>query len=101
MSNTKTPKLFLSLLLLINLERKTPNKIPRIEIPVKIRRNTQSISKVWMSPIKPISEFIVTITSEVPTAFFMGILAQRTSAGTYRNPPPAPIKPVTVPIIKP
>ena len=75
--------------------------IPKIEIRVNVKRKAHSISKVCTSPIKPINEFIVTIINDVPTAFFMGILAQTTQAGTYTNPPPAPIIPVIVPIIKP
>ena len=46
-----------------------------------------------MSPKKPISEFIVIMNKEVPTAFFIGNLANKTKDGIIRNPPPAPINP--------
>ena len=41
------------------------------------------------------------ITNEVPTAMGIGSPPSRTSAGTNRNPPPAPINPVTMPTTRP
>ena len=38
------------------------------------------------------------MSKEVPTAFFMGILSINTNAGITKNPPPAPKKPVAMPI---
>ena len=41
------------------------------------------------------------INKDVPTAFFMGNLAKRTSAGIIKNPPPAPTIPVNTPTTAP
>lgn len=45
----------------------------------------------------PKSEFKVIIASEVAIAFSMGIFSKIVRAGTIKNPPPAPTKPVTPP----
>lgn len=58
----------------------------------------QSISNVKKSPKKnPIKQFKQTITNEVPMASLIGNLAMSIKAGTIKNPPPAPIKPIKTP----
>ena len=47
------------------------------------------------------SDFPAMITSDVPTAVFIGRRASTTSAGTIRNPPPAPTSPVSAPTTTP
>ena len=75
-------------------------KIPTTDNEVKDNKNTQSISKFWTSPINPINEFIAIMNNEVPMAFFMGKLANKTKDGIIKNPPPAPTKPMISPMIK-
>ena len=82
----------------IYFDKKTYKKIVKKE---NDNKKNQSISNICASPEKPINEFIAIIIKDVPTAFFISKPAQSTNAGTYRNPPPAPIKPVIVPIIIP
>lgn len=76
-----------------------PMKMPTTENPESINSNCQSMGKLALniSPVNPIVELIKMISSEVATALFIGIFAKRTKAGTIRNPPPAPTKPVMVP----
>ena len=75
--------------------------MPTMVIAEKVKRNGHSIFNVWTSPENPIKEFKAIITKEVPTAFFMDSPAHSTKAGTYKNPPPAPISPVINPIMAP
>lgn len=70
-------------------------------MPVKDNKNFQSTSKWPRSPKNPNKEFIAIIKREVPTAFFIGNPANNTKIGTMIKPPPAPIKPVTKPVIRP
>ena len=71
-------------------------------IVVKVNRKYQSILKVIASPKKnPDKDFNVTITKEVPMAFFILSLVKITSAGMIKNPPPAPTSSVIAPIILP
>ena len=54
------------------------------------------------SPKKnPVSDLKAMMIKEVPTATFMSILANRTKAGMIKNPPPAPMSPVTPPTKNP
>jgi hypothetical protein len=84
----------------MNLFRYIPIKIPRIDRDVNFIKNNQSIVRFCMSPINPISEFIAIINSDVPTAFFIGSLANNTNDGIIKKPPPAPTNPIITPIIK-
>ena len=61
----------------------------------------QSILILERSPRKPNKELTATIKSEVPTAFFMGSFANRTSVGIIKKPPPAPTIPEKTPITVP
>ena len=89
----------------VNREGKKYNNWPittfllaEIENPVNNKRKGQSIKPpVWISPVKPISDFAAIINKEVPIASFISSPANNTSAGMIRNPPPAPTKPVNVP----
>ena len=77
-------------------------KMPSKEIPVNMERKLQSISMVSASPRKnPSKDLKAIIIKDVPMATFMSMLAKITSAGMIRNPPPAPIIPVTPPTSKP
>ena len=53
-----------------------------------------------MSPEKPIKELHEIINREVPMAFLIGNLAKCTKAGIIKKPPPAPIKPISIPTQK-
>ena len=75
--------------------------MPKIVMSENSKRNVQFTTNECKSPKNPIIEFIDMITNDVPTARFMVNPAQSTNAGTYKKPPPAPIKPVIMPIIIP
>ena len=53
------------------------------------------------APKKPNNDFIAMIMRDVPIAFFISKPEKKMSAGTIRNPPPAPTRPVTIPTRKP
>ena len=76
-------------------------KIPAIENAVNGSRKFQFTSVCVRPPIKEERQFIVIINNDVPIAFFIGNLKNRTNAGMIRNPPPAPTSPVSVPTIIP
>ena len=98
----KYPNPFFNFSLLICLPSNTPIIIPIIVIPLNDKIKYQSIFMVKASPKKkPNKDFSVIIIKEVPIAFLISRLANKTKAGMIRNPPPAPTKPVTAPTIKP
>ena len=98
----KYPNPFFNLSPLIRLPRNAPIKIPIIVMPLKDKIKCQSISMVKASPKKnPDNDFSAIIIKEVPIAFLISRLANKTKAGMIRNPPPAPTKPVIAPTIKP
>ena len=70
-----------------------------MDIPVKELKNFQSIEMVCTSPKNPISEFIAMMKSEVPTAFFIGNLANKSNDGIIKKPPPAPTNPIIIPMV--
>ena len=72
-----------------------------MESPVKLKRKGQSIWTLSNEEANPISEFTEIINKEVPTACFIETPTSITKAGTIRNPPPAPIKPVMIPTRSP
>ena len=72
-----------------------------MESIVKVSRNFQSIAMLGTSPRKPINDFTAIIKSDVPTAFFIGNLANSTKAGMIKKPPPAPTIPVKTPTMIP
>lgn len=71
--------------------------MPMTDKPVKLNKNSQSISKLLISPRNPIKDLTAIIRSEVPIAFFIGIFANNTNAGMIKKPPPAPTNPVSKP----
>ena len=75
--------------------------MPKIDKLQKASKNFQSIVKCCKSPVNPIKELIEITINEVATASFIGNLAKNTKAGTIKNPPPAPTKPVTIPTTNP
>ena len=75
-------------------------KIPITDTVVNDNRKVQSIAMFCTSPAKPVRELMVMISKEVPMAFFIGSLANFSSAGIIRNPPPAPIRPISIPTKK-
>ena len=85
----------------IFLETAIPTKMPTTDKPVKPSRNPQSWLTISMVLMNPRIEFIEMIKSEVATAFFMCRPSSITSAGTIKNPPPAPINPVIIPTKSP
>ena len=98
----KYPNPFFNLSPLIRLPRNSPIKIPIIVMLLKDKIKCQSISMVKASPKKkPDNDFSAIIIKEVPIAFLISRLANKTKAGMIRNPPPAPTKPVKAPTIKP
>ena len=101
MTNTSQPKAFFNLGPSINLFRYIPIKIPIIANAEKERRKTQLISICKASPKKPIKEFIAIINNEVAAAFLIGSFARNNKIGTIMKPPPAPTRPVTIPVKTP
>jgi len=83
------------------VDRYTPINIPKKEINVKINKKAQLISKALRSPVNPIKDFSEIINKDVATAFLMGSLPTKTSAGIIKNPPPIPAIPESKPIITP
>jgi len=76
--------------------------MPKNDRMLKVERKVQSIDIVKASPKKnPVSDLKAMMIKEVPTATFMSILANRTKAGMIKNPPPAPMSPVTPPTKNP
>ena len=100
-TSTNQPKDFLSFSPDMNLERKDPRKMPKMDSDVNSIRKVQSMVVFEISPAKPISDLAAMTSSEVPTAIFMGSFASKTSAGMIRNPPPAPTTPVSIPTTPP
>ena len=68
---------------------------------VKMVRKVQSAATAFIELKNPSKEFIEIIKREVATALFIGNPINITSAGTIKNPPPAPIKPVIIPTSNP
>ncbi len=83
------------------MENICPINIPIIEIKVNDSRNTQSISRFWTSPVKPIRDFNEIIAKEVAMAAFILKSDRITRIGIIINPPPAPTSPVKKPIKEP
>ena len=54
-----------------------------------------------MDNTKPISELRDMMSSDVPMAVLIDSLTKFTKTGIIRKPPPAPIKPVSVPVNNP
>lgn len=95
---TKYPKRGFSFSLEIYVVSMIPIAIPKLLAIVKLLSKDQSIAMcVCMSPENPMRDFAAMITSDVPTASFMGIPARITRAGIIRKPPPAPTSPVKIP----
>lgn len=80
--SVKYPNAFLRMVLEINLDRLFPIIIPKIVNVENNNKNFQSTLILCKSPINPSNEFIAIMTSDVPTAFFMGKFAHNTKAGT-------------------
>ena len=70
-----------------------------MDIPAKELKNFQSIVMVCISPKNPISEFMAMMKREVPTAFFIGNLANKSNDGIIKKPPPAPTNPIMIPMV--
>lgn len=76
--------------------------MPMRAILVNVNRKGQSIVVVSASAKKnPINDCTETMTSEVPMAFLMSIFERKINDGIIKNPPPAPIIPVRMPIKAP
>lgn len=101
MTKTIQPNMGFSFLPSIFFAAAIPIKIPTMERLVKTVRKVQSALTAFMELKKPSREFIDMMKSEVATALFMGNPINMTNAGTIKNPPPAPIKPVIIPTSKP
>ena len=96
-NKTTQPKSGLSFLLSIFLARFTPAIIPITESPVKINKNCQLTSILSIEEPNPIKELKDIMNKDVATASFIEIPKSIINAGTIKNPPPAPTKPVTIP----
>ena len=70
-------------------------------VAVMISTGPQSMLTSVRYPASPVKDFIEIISSEVPTAAGIESPPSSTSAGTTRNPPPAPTMPVTSPTTSP
>src|SRR5688500_19524412 len=80
--------------------RRVPMRIPAMATAVNARRKPHGVL-VWPAyPSQPAKVLRAITRSDVPTASFIGMPASRTRAGTIRNPPPIPTRPVRVPTAK-
>ena len=75
--------------------------MPAVVNPTITNKNDQSIVKWLRSAVKPVSDFIAMINSEVPTAILKGKPAINIRAGNSKKPPPIPTIPVNSPISEP
>jgi hypothetical protein len=73
--------------------RKSPIMSPISEKPIISKRNHRSTAS-GIYPSAPIDVFIEMINIDVTSAFLLARPPKRISAGTMRNPPPAPTSPV-------
>ena len=83
------------------LLRPIPIKIPAMEKAVNGDKKFQLTVVLERLPAKEDRQFIVMISKEVPMALRIGSFKNNTNAGMIRKPPPAPIKPVSVPTTNP
>lgn len=78
-----------------------------IAIPIKVATSisgsngTSREMPACKSPTNPSNDLSEIIKSDAPTAFFIGIPRNKTSAGIIKKPPPAPKTPVTKPTTAP
>jgi hypothetical protein len=83
-----------------------PGKLPTMPTAATASSTGQSRSRPWASSTrryfaKPVKEFSVITARLVPTALAIGTPASSTSAGTIRNPPPTPTRPLSSPTAVP
>lgn len=78
-----------------------PTKLPAMAIAVTFARKIQFIVKCPKSPVNPVKEFKAMMNRDVPTASFIGSFTSNTKVGIKRKPPPAPKRPVAMPIAVP
>ena len=84
MLNTNQPKIGFNLPPDIFLETNIPIKIPAIENKETRIKNPQSIPVDGFSPKNPINDFAAIITKDVPIAFLIFNLDNKTKAGINR-----------------
>jgi hypothetical protein len=74
-----------------------------IAIPMAIKRKfiSRTYIEFVISPRDPINDLSAIITSDVATACLIVSHSRSINAGTMRNQPPAPTRPVIVPTIHP
>lgn len=80
--------------------KKSPIPSQMSAVIIAANRNLGSLwmAGLEMSPSEPMSELIAMRTREVASADRTGYPSSRVSAGTIRNPPPAPTSPASVPM---
>ena len=101
MTNTNTANPVRSLSASMILASIVPPMVPTMLALVKTANSVQSNWTKLAKLAKPANDFMAITSSEVPIARFMGRPPIKASAGTTRNPPPAPTKPVTAPTTTP
>jgi hypothetical protein len=69
-----------------------PITLPTTAAAVTIAASFQSICSLARCPAKPAKDCMEMTTREVPTATGIGSPPSSASAGTSRNPPPAPTR---------
>lgn len=79
--------------------RRIPRMSPTRAVPIATARKELSMTRFGLprSPSEPISDLLAMMMREVAAACAMVSHSRSMSAGTIRNPPPAPTSPVMVP----
>ena len=95
--STNQPNKGFNFSLLIIVFKYIHKKIPTVLKLVNSNKKRQSITVLPTLPINPISALVATIKSDVETAFFIGICAEKSNVGITKKPPPTPTNPVRIP----